>query len=222
MKTRKLLVSLLIGTLLFTATACTDDAPSSSSQAASSGQSSLQSVSSAADDDVFTEIESGTITYSHGCIEKPKKYPYWEAVSLNNETGEQKPLVAFDGALYLEGDTERETFLASDSQACPSEKYDLLYIYTMPYDAMVNIELTSKVQSELSNGIKVYCYLNDPSQPLVKEAVVTSQEGTMIHGAYAAELKKGDKVYCGYNANGSADNDGGNFYVKLTYITVDK
>ena len=167
------------------------------------------------------EITMGTITYSHGCIEKPWKYPYWEAKSKDLATGEVKDLVVFDDRAYIDGDEEMEAFFSSDSQSYPSATHDMLFVYTMPFDATVQIEVITRVHSEQSNGITAYCYVNDTSKYLLEPTVVTWEDDVKDFTYYEQKLKKGDVLYCGYGANGDATEDAGNFYVKMTYVDIE-
>lgn len=173
-------------------------------------------------DAIGATIMMGTISYSHGVILKPEKYPCWDTVAKDLATGEITDMVQFDDRMYVDGDDEMVAFFEGGeaARACTSSDHDLIYVYTVPVNATVNIEITSRVFSEESNGIKVYAYMNDPSNCLVEEALVEPSEDMDQQFINMLEVKKGDKLYFGYNANGSNEQDEGNFYVKLIYMDV--
>lgn len=172
-------------------------------------------------DAVAANIMMGTVSYSHGVILQPEKYPCWDTVAMNRDTGEIKGMVRFDDRVYIDGDSEMIAYLGGGeaARACTSADYDLMYIYTVPVDATVNIEITSRVFSEKSDGFKVYAYMNDPSNYLVKETLVKPKDMNQQF-INMLEVKKGDKLYFGYNPNESSNEDEGNFYIKLIYIDV--
>ncbi len=171
---------------------------------------------------VGATIMMGTVSYSHGVILKPEKYPCWDTIAKDHETGELTAMVQFDDRMYVDGDDDMVAFLGGGEAAktCTSADHDLMYVYNVPVDAIVNIEITSRVFSEESDGIKVYAYMNDPANYLVEETVVEPSEDMDQQFINMLEVKKGDKLYFGYNPNGSNTHDEGNFYVKLIYVDV--
>ncbi len=174
-------------------------------------------------DEVAKTIMMGTTSYSHGGILKADKYPCWEMIAVDRETGEQSDMVLFDDSVYIDGDEEMIAYFCSNEEspdANTSDTHDLMYVYTVPCDATVNIELISRVLSEKSDGILVSCYRNDKAEYLVEETVVEPNEEMTTLGAYSVDVKKGDKLYCVYNPNVTADDDEGQFYVKLVYVDV--
>ena len=174
-------------------------------------------------DEVAKTIMMGTTSYSHGGILKADKYPCWEMIAVDRETGEQSDMVLFDDRVYVDGDDEMVAYFSSNEEspdANTSPTHDLMYVDTVPCDATINLELISRVLSEESDGIVVSCYRNDTSDYLVEETVVAPSKEMTTSGAYSVEVKKGDKLYCVYNPNGTADNDEGQFYVKLVYVDV--
>ena len=173
-------------------------------------------------DAIGATIMMGTVSYSHGVITKPEKYPCWDTVAKDHKTGELTEMVQFDDRVYVDGDEEMVAFFAGEEAArtCTSADHDLMYIYHVPVDATVNIEITSRVFSEESDGIIVYAYMNDPSDCLVEETLVEPSEDMDQQFINMLEVKKGDKLYFGYGPNESNAHDEGNFYIKLIYMDV--
>ena len=174
-------------------------------------------------DEVAKTIMMGTTSYSHGGIIKPDKYPCWKMIAVNRETGEQSDMVLFDDCVYIDGDKEMTAFFSSDEEspdANTSDTHDLMYVYTVPCDATINIELICRVLSEESDGVAISCYRNDTTDYLIEKTIVEPSEEMSSPGAYSVEVKKGDKLYCVYNPNVTAENDEGQFYVKLVYVVV--
>ena len=175
-----------------------------------------------------TELRVGTILYSHGCIDQPWKYPGWEAISVNKNTGEQKVMNKIGDRAYIADENDQKAFFCSDSESFPSATQDMLYVYTVPCDVTVKIEMIVRVHSSKSDGVVTYCYLNDKSNYLIDTRVVTADDEVLDQTTYKktgselVKLKKGDILYCGYGANQTTDYDDGNFYVKMTFLSVKK
>jgi len=206
--------------------------PSANTQGPSSRATTSQTSSKATEqtspNTTVTELRLGTILYSHGCIEKAWKYPGWETISVDNETGEQKIMNKIDDRAYIDDGKDQKAFFDSDSQAFPSATHDMLYVYTVPCDVTVKIEMIARVYSSSSDGIVTYCYLNDKSNYLIDKRVIVAADEVLDQTTYKktgselVKLKKGDILYCGYGANQTTDYDEGNFYVKMTFLSVAK
>ncbi len=219
-KVKRLFAAVICGAMVFSMMACGNNQKAEEKGNETKQEQPKKEINL---DEVAKTIMMGTTSYSHGGILKADKYPCWEMIAVNRETGEQSDMVLFDDRMYIEGDDEMIAYLSSDEEspdANTSATHDLMYVYTVPCDATINLELISRVLSEESDGIVVSCYRNDTSDYLVKEEIVTPSEDMTVSSAYSVEVKKGDKLYCVYNPNGTADNDEGQFYVKLMYVDV--
>ena len=167
------------------------------------------------DGTVEFEVEEGTVTYSHGCILESVRYPGWKVQQISLKTDEISDMTQDEDKMFITGDdTEKEAFLASDTSSHTAENYDLIYVYTMPCKARVDIVLNAKVNSSGGDGVVVYAYRNDISNCIINGTIVTNSAALQANDII---LEKGDKIYFRYNKNESVKNDAGIFYAKLTY-----
>ena len=171
--------------------------------------------------DGVAAIEAGTVTYSHGSMNNPKVYPYWEMRSLELATGKETALVkgSEPKTMYVAADSSAYVNVSGKAQS--SNEHDLLYVYTMPCKARVDIALNASVAGAGSDGVVVYCYRNDTDHCLINHTKVTNTGNKTAGSAKGVILEKGDKIYFRLNKNGNTTDDAGYFYGKITYVEID-
>ena len=156
-------------------------------------------------------------SYSHGSISSPGTYAYWETISIDLSTGEEKPLVTGSSANHRYVDGDATAYLNSSGKMQSAANHDLVYVFTIPCKAKVNIALNASVTSG-SDGVKVSCYLNDMSNYLIDEKTVTRTSNAPAGSVNGITLKAGDKIYFRVNRNGTIENDNGMFYGAITFL----
>ncbi len=157
------------------------------------------------------------ITQSHGSISDATTYAGWEYKSVELATGTESDLVIVNNQTalrYVNGDTK--AYVRSSAMAQSGAKHDLMYVYTMPVTAKVNITLNASVKDADSDGVYVYCYVNDKSNTLINELITTTSKSQRT--ANGIVLEKGSKVYFRLNKNGTTTSDLGYFYGSITYL----
>lgn len=117
--------------------------------------------------------------------------------------------------MYVDGDTT--SYLNASGKAQTSSNYDLVYVYTMPCKATIDIALNASVANTGSDGVAAYVYVNDTSNCMINHTLVKKTSNAMIGTAKNITLNKGDKIYFRLNKNVDTAGDAGYFYAKITY-----
>ena len=169
-----------------------------------------------------TVSNSGT-TYSHGSISSPTTYKFWSAKAVNLTTGEMTDMVKESNTMYIDGDAEKTAYLNSGYESMTSDTHDLLFEYTMPCKAKVNITLYGAVGSASSDGAIASCYVNDTSNYIIDSTLIThvytsSSKATTVGSKNGVILNAGDKIYFRLNKNQTTTDDKGTFYARIIFV----
>lgn len=156
-------------------------------------------------------------TQSHGSISAPGTYQWWECKSVELATGAEEELVIVNNQenwRYVKEDVR--AYVGSNATAQSGKDHDLLYVYTMPVTAKVNLAMNVTVTDETSDGVYAYCYVNDKSNTIINELITdTTRNARTANGVI---LEKGSKIYFRLNKNGTTTNDKGYFYGTITFL----
>ncbi len=156
--------------------------------------------------------------YSHGSINTPTLYPYFSTISISHADGSEKALVTGEAPNTMYVATDSSAYLNASGQGKSSGENDLVYVYTMPCKAKINITMNASVSSNNSDGVVVYAYANDTSNCIINRTVVTNTSNSIVGEAKAVTLDEGDKIYFRMNKKETTTDDAGYFYAKITFV----
>ena len=183
----------------------------------------LANGSSAGTGSVINITAKGT-TYSHGSINTPTTYRYWQTKSVSLLDGNEADLItgSAEKTMYVNDGTE-SAYVNGSAYAQSGEDHDLVYLFTMPAAAKVKIALQASVNSIDSDGVIVSCYVNEPSNYVIDSACITSTSKTALYSPGYADgegiiLNKGDKIYFRLNKNETTTDDYGFFYGTIIFM----
>ena len=130
-------------------------------------------------DTTWAEI-GGTTMFAHGSINAPAHNPGWETRSVDLATGEEAALVRSGNYMHIAAEEKKTGFLHRNGYAATAEGYDLVYVYTMPCKAKIDLTVNASVQSDDTDGAVVYAYVNDTSNCVINRTVVTNTSNTSV------------------------------------------
>lgn len=174
-----------------------------------------------AEDNQTDVVQPGTISYSHGSLNNAKVYPYWNTKSVELASGKISDMVKGSEAKTVYVEKDKTAYLNSSGKAQSSSGHDLLYVYTMPVKAKVNIALNASVKSAGSDGVVVYAYRNSTDNCIINHTEVTNTGNRVVGQKDGIILNKGDQIYFRLNAKGTSNEDEGWFYAKITYAEIE-
>ena len=117
--------------------------------------------------------------------------------------------------MYVDGDGT--AYFNASGKMQSATNHDLVYVYTMPCKAKINIALNASVTSG-SDGVKVSCYVNDTSHYLIAEKTMTNTSNASAGSVNGVTLNTGDKIYFRVNKNTTTTSDNGMFYAAITFL----
>ena len=173
-------------------------------------------------DTTWAEI-GGTTMFAHGSINAPANNPGWETRSVDLATGEEAALVRSGNYMHIAAEEKKTGFLHRNGYAATAEGYDLVYVYTMPCKAKIDLTVNASVQSDDTDGAVVYAYVNDTSNCVINRTVVTNTSNTSVASKNGLTLNACDKLYLRLNKKESAPqaatvaNKMGYFYGKIVF-----